>query len=90
MNLEVIKELADDEYVFSLIHFSGTSDGAMGMPKGPYDMQAIEVMRCKDGKAVEHWEFMQISDMMKMMGTPPATKPVMNEEKQPVKDSINK
>jgi hypothetical protein len=34
---------------------------------GPYDMNGIEVVRFKDGKAVEHWAFMDARDMMKMM-----------------------
>lgn len=64
---EIIKELADDEYVFSWLRFTGTSDGSMGMPAGPYDMKSIEVIRFKDSKAVEHWGFMEMRDMMKMM-----------------------
>ncbi len=64
---EIIKELADDEYVFSWMRFTGSSDGSMGMPAGPYDMKSIEVVRFKDGKAVEHWGFMEPRDMMKMM-----------------------
>lgn len=66
MKMEIIKELADDEYVFSLMRFTGTSDGTM-MPKGPYDMQAIQVVKFRDGKAVEHWEYMEPREMMKMM-----------------------
>lgn len=69
--MELIKELADDEYVFSLMRFTGTSDGAM-MPAGPYDMQALQVVRFKDGKAVEHWEYMEPREMMKMMPPQPA------------------
>jgi predicted SnoaL-like aldol condensation-catalyzing enzyme len=69
--MEVVKELADNDYVMSQMRYSGTSDGYMGMPAGPYDMQAIEVVKFKDGKAVEHWSFMQVSDMMKMMQQPP-------------------
>ncbi|HVT85125.1 MAG TPA: hypothetical protein VHD35_07965 [Chitinophagaceae bacterium] len=43
----------------------------MGMPAGTkYDMTAIEVTKMKDGKATEHWEFMQPSEMMKMMAQP--------------------
>ena len=75
--MELIKELADDDYVFSLMHFSGNSNGSMGMPAGPYDMNAIQVVKFKDGMAVEHWEYMQPSDMMKMMQKmpqPPAEK----------------
>ncbi len=67
MKAEVIKELADDEYAMSWMRFKGTSDGSMGMPKGPYDMTSIEVVRFKDGKAVEHWGFMEPREMMKMM-----------------------
>ena len=68
MKMDIIKEVADDDYVFSLMHFTGTNNGDMGMPKGPYDMKALEVVRFKDGKAVEHWEYMEPREMMKMMG----------------------
>ena len=68
MKSEVVKELADDEYVFGLMRYTGTSNGEMGMPAGPYDFRAMEVIRFKDGKAVEHWGYMDPRDMMKMMG----------------------
>ena len=68
MKTEVVKTLADDEYVFGLMRYSGTSKGQMGMPVGPYDMKMIEVVKFKDGKAVEHWAYMDPKDMMKMMG----------------------
>ncbi|MEP7373963.1 MAG: ester cyclase [Chitinophagaceae bacterium] len=74
MKMEVVKELADDEYVFSIVRMTGTSNGQMGMPKGPYDMKSIEVVKFKDGKGVEHWSYMQPADMMKMMPQPPAAK----------------
>ena len=69
MKTEVIKELADDEYVFQWVRFKGTAKTTdMGLPVGgTFDLTAIEVSKFKDGKAVEHWEFMQPSDMMKMM-----------------------
>lgn len=74
MKMEVIKELADDEYVFQWIRFKGTAKTAdMGLPVGStFDLTAIEVGKFKDGKVVEHWEFMQPSDMMKMMNQQPA------------------
>jgi predicted SnoaL-like aldol condensation-catalyzing enzyme len=72
MKGETIKEMADGDYVFQLIRYTGTSDGTMGMPAGPYDMHTMEVSRYKDGKAVEHWAYMEVSEMMKMMGMPPA------------------
>lgn len=76
MKMDMIRELADDDYVFSLMRFRGTSDGSM-MPAGPYDMQAMEVVKFKDGKAVEHWEYMQSADLMKMMEKMP--KPEMKK-----------
>ena len=70
MKSEVKKALADDEYVMAWMRWTGTSDGSMGMPVGPFDMSAIEVVRFKDGKAVEHWSFMEAREMMKMMPPP--------------------
>lgn len=67
MKSEVIKDLADSEFVFEWMRFTGISDGTMGMPKGPYKMTAIEANKYKDGKVIEHWTFMEPAEMMKMM-----------------------
>ena len=67
MKMTLIKEVADDDYVFSEMEFTGTSNGEMGMPKGPYDVHGIEVVKFKDGKAIEHWEYERNDDVMKMM-----------------------
>lgn len=71
MKMEKIHEVADGDYVYSWMRYTGTSDGSMGMPKGPYDMQSIELSKYKDGKAVEHWAFMEMQDVMEMMPPPP-------------------
>ena len=63
-------ELANDDYVAGWLHMTGTSDGSMG-PKGtPYDMSSIELVKFKDGKATEHWSFVSMAEMMKMMPQP--------------------
>jgi predicted SnoaL-like aldol condensation-catalyzing enzyme len=67
MKSEVIKEMADEEYVFALMKFSGISNGQMGMPKGPFQMQSVQVVRFKDGKISEHWEYVSMRDVMRMM-----------------------
>jgi len=66
----IIKEIADDEYVMSWLHFTGTiKEAQMGMKAGDkYDMKAIELAKFKEGKAVEHWTFLEPAEMMKMMG----------------------
>ncbi|HXB92198.1 MAG TPA: ester cyclase [Puia sp.] len=67
----VIKELADDEYVMSWMHFEGNYKTAgMGHKAGDkFDMKSIEMARFKDGKAVEHWTMMDPNDLMKMMAS---------------------
>jgi predicted SnoaL-like aldol condensation-catalyzing enzyme len=79
MKMTLMKEVADDDYVFSEMEFTGTSNGEMGMPKGPYDRHGIEVVKFKDGKAIEHWEYMRNDDVMKMMPPPPPAKDTANK-----------
>lgn len=71
MKFTVIKEFADDEYVMQWMQASGTmtADG-YGMKKGDsYNSQSIEVTKFNsENKATEHWTFMTMADMMKMMG----------------------
>lgn len=81
MKSETIKEMADDEYVMVWSKTSGTAktDG-MGMKAGQkMEMTAVDVAKFKDGKAVEHWIFMDPNEMMKMMmpaqGQMPTTNP---------------
>lgn len=86
---ETMRVLADDDYVFSWMRYTGTSDGSLGMPAGAYDMVAIEVAKFRDSKAIEHWNFMEVREMMKMMGgSPPPT--AMDEKIKPAKDSESK
>lgn len=69
MKIEMIREMADDEYTMQWLRYTGTTAAnEMGMPAGTkMDMTAVEVTKFRDGKAVEHWSFLQPSDMMKMM-----------------------
>ncbi len=78
-----IKEFADEEYAAVWYKLSGTSDGSMGMPKGPFEMNSIDMVKFRDGKAIEHWSFGEIREMMKMMMG--AGQPMPAQEK---KDSI--
>ncbi len=70
---ETINQVVSGDYVYSWMRYTGTSDGSMGMPAGPYDMSAIELVKFNnDNKAIEHWAFMEMREMMKMMPAPPA------------------
>lgn len=84
---EVIKELADDEYVMSWMRYTGTCKvGGMGMKPGDkIDMRTVEISKFKDGKATDHWTMMDAGDMMKMM--PPMPGP---DHKMPADSSKGK
>jgi len=71
LKLDIISEVSDDEYGYTLHTLKGTTTDAMMMPAGTkVNMKAVDVVRFKDGKIVEHWEFMDMADMMKMMNMP--------------------
>ena len=74
LKFEMIKELADSDYAFQWERMTGTATTAgMGVAVGSkFSIASINVTRFKNGKAVEHWEFMQPADMMKMMPAPPS------------------
>ena len=89
MKNEVIKTLADDEYVMSWIKGSGTAKADIpewGMKAGEtHTGNSVEVSKFKDGKVVEHWSFMDVNEMMKMMsGMQPPT-----DANQPAKDTTS-
>ncbi|MBK8610081.1 MAG: ester cyclase [Chitinophagaceae bacterium] len=65
MKSTTTKVFADDEYVFTW----STSEGTMGGQK--IKMTGVDVTKFKDGKAVEHWVYMDPNDMAKMMPPPP-------------------
>lgn len=56
-----IKTMADDEYVFVWSTIAGTMNGQ------PSKMTSIDVSKFKDGKATEHWVFMDPNELAKMM-----------------------
>lgn len=48
---------------------------------GSYEMNGVEVVRFKDGKAVEHWAFMDAREIMKMMaGAQPSSTPTSTDK----------
>jgi predicted SnoaL-like aldol condensation-catalyzing enzyme len=71
--METVKELADDDYVYQWMKESWTqTQEAMGMKPGSYTFNAIEVSKFNaDSKVTEHWSFIDVNDMMKMMPPTP-------------------
>ena len=69
MKSEVIREMADDEYVIVWSKVSGTTKtDMMGMKAGQsYTLNGVDIGKFKNGKAVEHWLYMDPKEMMQMM-----------------------
>lgn len=65
MKSTMTRSLADDEYVYTWATMSGTMNG------NKVEMSSVDVSKFKDGKAVEHWIYMDPKDMVKMMPPPP-------------------
>jgi len=65
----VIKELADELYVMSWTRNSGKykSTGYGHKPGDAFELQSLEIIRFRDGKAVEHWSMMPPADALKMI-----------------------
>jgi len=80
LKMESIANATDGDYGFDLNHTTGTTKNAfMGMPANTkFDMMNVDVVKIKDGKAVEHWGYVDPNEMMKMMqmakGMPPMEK----------------
>ncbi len=60
------RSLADDEFVFTWATVTGTMNG------NSVTMKSVDISKFKDGKAVEHWMYMDPKDMAMMMPQPGA------------------
>jgi predicted SnoaL-like aldol condensation-catalyzing enzyme len=68
---------ADGNYHFALVRMTGkTKENPWGMPVGmDMDDTMVDVVKMKDGMAIEHWGFMSQQDHNEMMGSMSGTKP---------------
>lgn len=69
LKMEPIAHASGGDYYFSMVRLTGTTNSDyMGMPANtPLDMTSVNVVKIKNGKAVEHWGFEDPKDMMKWM-----------------------
>ena len=57
VKMKIIKELADDDYGFFWMQFNGNRVDATGTTSVPFELTSIQVVKFNDGRAVEHWEY---------------------------------
>ncbi len=100
LKMDVLSEAtsSNGDYHFTLVRMTGTTtDDKMGMPANtPVDETSVDVVKIKDGKAVEHWGFDDPKMMMKRMEMNKNMPPMNNmdhkmmNDKMKMKDSSNK
>lgn len=69
-NIDIIADAASGDYLFTLSRLTGitTANPGMGMPPNKkIDSKSVDVVKVKDGKAIEHWSFIDPKEMMAMM-----------------------
>lgn len=90
MKNDIIKTLADDEYVMCWVKGTATAKVDLpewGMKAGQsHTSTSVEVSKFKDGKVTDHWTYMDANEMMGG-GTP---QPPMDNKMEPAKDSTSK
>jgi steroid delta-isomerase-like uncharacterized protein len=75
LRMEPHEMLADGDLVSCRGTFTGTQQGEfMGVPPSgrPIDVNAIDMLRVRDGQFVEHWGVMDAMTMMQQLGAIPA------------------
>jgi predicted SnoaL-like aldol condensation-catalyzing enzyme len=70
IKITAIANATDGDYNFDYNRMTGTTNSEfMGMPANyKFDMTGVDVVKVRDGKAVEHWSYADPNEMMKMMG----------------------
>ena len=74
LKFEVMHVAGVDDMVFVHYRFTGTNTGPfMGMPatNKKIDYTGVDLLKIKDGKAVEHWDYADNVTYMKQMGMMP-------------------
>jgi predicted SnoaL-like aldol condensation-catalyzing enzyme len=68
LKLDVITSATNGDYIFTLVHVTGTpADSSMGMPGKSIDEKAVDVVKLKDNKMMEHWGFTDDEQVSKEM-----------------------
>jgi ketosteroid isomerase-like protein len=90
LKMEMLAEgtSSSGEYHFTLVRMTGTTkDAAMGMPANTaIDQTSVDVVRMVNGKAAEHWGYVNPKDVMKMMSMNKPPEVVMDKMENKMMD----
>jgi hypothetical protein len=68
LKIEILGDAVNGDYVYSWTRMSGTAlDSSMGFaPNMPFNIRGVDITKFRDGKAVEHWGFIDQQDLASM------------------------
>lgn len=68
LKIEIINDVASGDYVYVWNKWTGTAlDSTMGyIPDQPFSTNSVDIIKFRDGKAIEHWGFIDQKDVMTM------------------------
>jgi predicted SnoaL-like aldol condensation-catalyzing enzyme len=68
LKIEILGDAANGDYTYTWSKMSGTAlDSSMGFPANqPFSIRSVDIIRFQDGKAVEHWGYIDQQDLMMM------------------------
>jgi predicted SnoaL-like aldol condensation-catalyzing enzyme len=96
LKVDILGDAVSGDYVYTWSKMSGTAlDSAMGFPADqPFEVSGVDVVKFRDGKAVEHWGFVSQKELrtMRIQQMPNATtvKVIMGDTSANRKDSAKK
>lgn len=64
IKLEVLRQVADSNYVFSWLRYTNNDS----VPSKIQRMQSVGVALFRDGQIIEHWEFAHVQDLVRVGG----------------------
>ena len=68
LKIEIVNDAASGDYVYTWSKWTGTAlDSSMGFAANqPFNTSGVDIVKFRDGKAVEHWGFVDQKDVMAM------------------------
>lgn len=68
LKIEILGDAASGDYVYTWTKMTGTAlDSTMGFPPNqPFSISGVDIIKFRDGKAVEHWATIDQKDLMLM------------------------
>jgi predicted ester cyclase len=96
LKIEIINDVASGDYVYTWNKWTGTAlDSSMGFaPNQPFTTTGVDIVKFRDGKAVEHWGFVDQKDVIamraRMMPNATTVKVTMGDTSANRKDTTKK